>query len=95
MFKSADVIENRVAAAAVRADKLTQTILAKAFRGELVPTEAELARREGRSYESASVRDKVFHSFDRFGSSCPGDLSVSSTSQTVSISNEAAPLFPY
>ena len=54
MFKSADVIENRVAAAAVRADKLTQTILAKAFRGELVPTEAELARREGRSYESAS-----------------------------------------
>jgi len=26
----------------------TQSILAKAFRGELVPTEAELARREGR-----------------------------------------------
>jgi hypothetical protein len=25
------------------------------FRGELVPTEAELARREGRSYEPASV----------------------------------------
>jgi type I restriction enzyme S subunit len=28
--------------------------LAKAFRGELAPTEAELARREGRPYESAS-----------------------------------------
>jgi len=28
--------------------------LAKAFWGELVPTEAELARREGRSFESAS-----------------------------------------
>lgn len=28
--------------------------LAKAFRGELVPTEAELARRDGRDYEPAS-----------------------------------------
>jgi type I restriction enzyme S subunit len=36
-------------------DKLTQAILAKAFRGELVPTEAELARRAGRDYEPASV----------------------------------------
>jgi hypothetical protein len=34
---------------------ITQAILGKAFRGELVPTEAELARREGRSYEPASV----------------------------------------
>lgn len=33
--------------------KLTQSILAKAFRGELVPTEAELAKAEGRSYETA------------------------------------------
>ena len=39
----------------MRAEKLTQAVLAKAFRGELVPTEAELARREGRSYEPASV----------------------------------------
>jgi type I restriction enzyme S subunit len=37
------------------ANKLTQSTLAKAFRGELVPTEAELARREGREYEPASV----------------------------------------
>jgi type I restriction enzyme S subunit len=44
-----------LAAAARRADKLTLAILAKAFRGELVPTEAELARREGRDYEPASV----------------------------------------
>ena len=35
-------------------ERLTQTILTKAFRGELVPTEAELARRENRSYEPAS-----------------------------------------
>jgi type I restriction enzyme S subunit len=44
-----------VAAGVARSDKLTQSILAKAFRGELVPTEAELARREGREYEPASV----------------------------------------
>jgi len=36
-------------------EKITQAILAKAFRGELVPTEAELARAEGRDYEPASV----------------------------------------
>ncbi len=54
MFKLAEAVEKRVAAAAMRAEKLTQSILAKAFRGELVPTEAELARREGRPYESAS-----------------------------------------
>jgi hypothetical protein len=38
-----------------RAEKLTQAILAKAFCGELVPTEAELARREGRTCEPASA----------------------------------------
>jgi type I restriction enzyme S subunit len=54
MFKLADAVEKRVAAAKVRSEKLTQAILAKAFRGELVPTEAELARREHRSYETAS-----------------------------------------
>jgi type I restriction enzyme, S subunit len=55
LFKLADKIETRVEAATNRADKLTQAILAKAFRGELVPTEAELARKEGRDYEPASV----------------------------------------
>jgi type I restriction enzyme S subunit len=55
LFNLADTIEQRVAAATARAEKLTQSILAKAFRGELVPTEAELARREGRDYEPASV----------------------------------------
>jgi hypothetical protein len=42
------------APATARAEKLTQAILTKAFRGELIHTEAELARRERRSYESAS-----------------------------------------
>jgi type I restriction enzyme S subunit len=55
LFKLADTIEMRVTTATRRADNLTQSILAKAFRGELVPTEAELARREGREYEPASV----------------------------------------
>jgi type I restriction enzyme S subunit len=55
LFKLADTIERRVRATSERVEKLTQAILAKAFRGELVPSEAELARREGRSYESASA----------------------------------------
>ena len=55
LFKLANAIEKRVAAAITRAEKLTQAILAKAFRGELVLTEAELAHREGRYYESASA----------------------------------------
>jgi type I restriction enzyme S subunit len=55
LFALADRIEERVAAATARADRLTQAILAKAFRGELVPTEAELARREGRDYETAAA----------------------------------------
>jgi hypothetical protein len=37
------------------AEHLPQAILARAFRGELVPTEAELAVEEGRDYEPASV----------------------------------------
>jgi type I restriction enzyme S subunit len=55
LFKLVDAIEARVSAAAARAEKLTQAILAKAFRGELVPTEAELARQEGHDYEPASA----------------------------------------
>jgi type I restriction enzyme S subunit len=55
LFRLADAIESRVAAATARAEKLTQAILGTAFRGELVPTEAELARQEGRTYEPASA----------------------------------------
>lgn len=51
----ASQIEERINAATARSNKLTQSVLSKAFRGELVPTEAELARREGREYEPASV----------------------------------------
>jgi len=53
LFALADSIEQRVQGATRRGEMLTQSILAKAFRGELVPTEAELARAEGRGYETA------------------------------------------
>ena len=55
LFALADKIEARAKSAAARVEKITQAILAKAFRGELVPTEAELARLENRSYEPASA----------------------------------------
>jgi type I restriction enzyme S subunit len=54
LFKLIDTIENRVAAGTRMAERLTQTILTKAFRGELVATEAELACSEVRPYESAA-----------------------------------------
>jgi type I restriction enzyme S subunit len=55
LFKLADRIEAKLSAAKQRVDALTQAVFAKAFRGELVPTEAELARREGRDYEPAAA----------------------------------------
>jgi hypothetical protein len=38
-----------------KTEKLRQSILSKAFSGELVEIEAEIARREGRDYETAEV----------------------------------------
>ena len=55
LLSFADRIEARVATARKRVEALTQSILAKAFRGELVPTEAEVAEAEGREYETASM----------------------------------------
>jgi len=55
LFALADKIEARVQAATARVEKITQAILAKAFRGELVPTEAELAHAENRPYEPATA----------------------------------------
>jgi type I restriction enzyme S subunit len=55
LFRLAETVEARVRAAMARTEQLMQSILAKAFRGELVPTEAEVARREGRGYEPAWV----------------------------------------
>lgn len=55
LFRLAERVEQQVVRAASQAERLTQSILAKAFRGELVPTEAELAAKDGREYEPASV----------------------------------------
>jgi type I restriction enzyme, S subunit len=49
----ADKIAARYKIVQQQVDRLPQSILAKAFRGELVPAEAELAERDGRTYESA------------------------------------------
>jgi uncharacterized protein YpuA (DUF1002 family) len=48
-----DKIKRHVLVASNRIEKFIQTILAKAFNGELVLTEAELAQKEGRDYETA------------------------------------------
>ncbi len=55
LFTIADSSDRRTESARKRLESLTNAVLAKAFRGELVPTEAELARKEGRDYEPASV----------------------------------------
>jgi type I restriction enzyme S subunit len=53
LFALADRIESRFAAGRKQVGSITQAILAKAFRGELVPTEFDLANAEGRTFESA------------------------------------------
>jgi type I restriction enzyme S subunit len=55
LFELADTTEKRLAIGTRMAERLTEAILTKAFHGELVPTEAELARSEGRSYEPATA----------------------------------------
>lgn len=55
LFTLAGTIEKRITTNLGQAEMLAQAILAKAFRGELVPTEADLAAKEGRDYETASV----------------------------------------
>jgi type I restriction enzyme S subunit len=55
LFDLAEGFEGHVRAATVRGERIPEAILARAFRGELVPTESELAAQEGREYESASA----------------------------------------
>ncbi len=60
LFVFADEMERQVARAGEREHKLWRTLLGRAVRGELVPTEAELARAEGRGYEpAADLLDRV------------------------------------
>ena len=46
-------ISRRMSAALRRPDMISRLVTERAFRGELVPTEAELAAKEGRNFESA------------------------------------------
>ena len=55
LFAFADEIEARLTQAQTHVARLAQSLLARAFRGELVPTEAALARREGRDSAPASA----------------------------------------
>lgn len=55
LFAFANSIEAKVTAAREKTEKPRQSILAKAFSGEIVETEAEIARKEGRDYETAEV----------------------------------------
>jgi type I restriction enzyme S subunit len=55
LFALAERLETRYTKGKAHATNLTQAILAKAFRGELVVTEAELAAAEGRQFESAEM----------------------------------------
>ena len=55
VFALADRIEQRLESATAHTERIAQSIRVRALEGELVPTEAELARREGRDYEPASA----------------------------------------
>jgi type I restriction enzyme S subunit len=55
LMLAAQRLEQHFTSAAQRTEKVGQAVLAKAFAGELVETEADLAQREGRDYEPASV----------------------------------------
>ena len=55
LMRLADLVEHRLSTCCSSLRDITTSALAKAFRGELVPTEAELARQEGRDYEPASA----------------------------------------
>lgn len=59
-FGLAAEAEARVAKVAELVEKLTRTVLTRALRGELVPTEAEAARSEGNGFEpAADLLDRI------------------------------------
>jgi type I restriction enzyme S subunit len=72
LFAFADQIESRLRQAQAHVDRLTQSLLAKAFRGGLVPTEAELAGKEGRDYETAENLLKRIRATSQEDSTKPG-----------------------
>jgi type I restriction enzyme S subunit len=69
LFRLEEKVRGRLAASINRAGALPQAILSKAFAGELVPTEADLARAENRDYETAE------HALDRLRREVEGGVS--------------------
>jgi type I restriction enzyme S subunit len=67
LFAFADKIEGRYKEIQPHVDNLSQAILAKAFQGDLVPTESELAEAEGRDYETAEQLLEKIHFIHRDG----------------------------
>lgn len=62
LFALADRLELRFAEGLKQVGSITDALLAKAFRGELVPTESELAKVEGRSFEAAEeLLERISH----------------------------------
>jgi type I restriction enzyme S subunit len=60
LFRLADAVEEHIKGALARAESTSKAILCRAFAGRLVPTEAELAAVDGRSYEtSQELLDRI------------------------------------
>jgi type I restriction enzyme S subunit len=60
LFAFAGAVERRVAAAEERTERLRRTLIARAMRGELVPTEAELSLGDGGGFEpAADLLDRI------------------------------------
>ncbi len=57
LFAFADKLEHHYQKAAQKIAKMPQSLLTKTFSGQLVTTEAQLARQEGRDYESALLKE--------------------------------------
>ena len=58
LLTAADVVHERLENATAGAICIS-AILSKAFRGELTPSEADLARREGADYETAAELERI------------------------------------
>ncbi len=73
-FTLAGHIEARFDEGRKRVNSITQAVLAKAFRGELVSTEFELANVEGRSFESAEeLLERIGRNLERKRKRAKGD----------------------
>ena len=59
LFKRADAFDQEVAAAGRRCERLTQAVLGKAFRGELISTDEDLKRNKGNLNKKKSNMGRV------------------------------------